>query len=200
MSYKVLYRKYRPQTFADIVDQNFITDTLKESIINNRISHAYIFSGPKGTGKTSTAKVLAKAINCESPVDGEPCGKCESCKNFSSSPDIIELDAASNNKVEDIREIVNNVKLSPSSSKYKIYIIDEVHMLTPSAANAFLLTLEEPPQLSGLLDSNVEKYFDQMDETSGLLCNTFYVVACRFFDRFGAPVCTHVGEHLSAIG
>lgn len=145
MSYKVLYRKYRPSNFNDIIDQKFITDTLKESIINNKISHAYIFSGPKGTGKTSTAKVFAKAINCENPIDGEPCGKCESCLNFERSSDIIELDAASNNKVEDIREIVNNVKLSPASSKYKIYIIDEVHMLTPSAANAFLLTLEEPP-------------------------------------------------------
>ena len=145
MSYKVLYRKYRPQTFNDIIDQNFITDTLKESIINNRISHAYIFSGPKGTGKTSTAKVFAKAINCENPVDGEPCGKCNSCSNFSSNPDIIELDAASNNKVEDIREIINNVKLAPTYSKYKIYIIDEAHMLTNSASNAFLLTLEEPP-------------------------------------------------------
>ena len=145
MSYKVLYRKYRPSTFSDIIDQKFITDTLKESIINNKISHAYIFSGPKGTGKTSTAKVFAKAINCENPIDGEPCGKCDSCLNFEKSSDIIELDAASNNKVEDIREIVNNVKLSPSGSKYKIYIIDEVHMLTPSAANAFLLTLEEPP-------------------------------------------------------
>lgn len=145
MSYKVLYRKYRPTNFNDIIDQKFITDTLKESIINNKISHAYIFSGPKGTGKTSTAKVFAKAINCENPIDGEPCEKCDSCQNFDRSADIIELDAASNNKVEDIREIVNNVKLSPSESKYKIYIIDEVHMLTPSAANAFLLTLEEPP-------------------------------------------------------
>ena len=145
MSYKVLYRKYRPSNFNDIVDQKFITDTLKESIINNKISHAYIFSGPKGTGKTSTAKVFAKAINCENPIDGEPCGKCDSCLNFDKNPDIIELDAASNNKVEDIREIVNNVKLAPAGSKYKIYIIDEVHMLTPSAANAFLLTLEEPP-------------------------------------------------------
>ena len=145
MSYKVLYRKYRPTNFNDIIDQKFITDTLKESIINNKISHAYIFSGPKGTGKTSTAKVFAKAINCTNPVDGEPCGKCESCLNFDKSSDIIELDAASNNKVEDIREIINNVKLAPADSKYKIYIIDEVHMLTPSAANAFLLTLEEPP-------------------------------------------------------
>ena len=145
MSYKVLYRKYRPSNFNDIVDQKFITDTLKESIILNKISHAYIFSGPKGTGKTSTAKVFAKAINCENPVDGEPCNKCNSCINFDSNPDIIELDAASNNKVEDIREIINNVKLSPTSSKYKIYIIDEVHMLTNSASNAFLLTLEEPP-------------------------------------------------------
>ena len=145
MGYKVLYRKYRPKTFTDIIDQNFITDTLKESIINNRISHAYIFSGPKGTGKTSTAKVFAKAINCESPLNGEPCGKCNACQNFNNNPDIIELDAASNNKVEDIREIINNVKLAPTYSKYKIYIIDEVHMLTNSASNAFLLTLEEPP-------------------------------------------------------
>lgn len=145
MSYKVLYRKYRPQSFNDIIDQKFITDTLKESITNNKISHAYIFSGPKGTGKTSTAKVFARAINCMNPIDGEPCGKCDACLNFDKSSDIIELDAASNNKVEDIREIINNVKLAPTDSKYKIYIIDEVHMLTQSAANAFLLTLEEPP-------------------------------------------------------
>lgn len=145
MSYKVLYRKYRPTKFDDIIDQKFITDTLKESIISQKISHAYIFSGPKGTGKTSTARVFAKAINCENCIDGEPCGKCNSCLNFDSNPDVIELDAASNNKVEDIREIVNSVKLAPNNSKYKIYIIDEVHMLTNSASNAFLLTLEEPP-------------------------------------------------------
>ena len=145
MSYKVLYRKYRPSKFEDIIDQKFITDTLKESIISNKISHAYIFSGPKGTGKTSTARVFARAINCENPIDGEPCGKCDSCLNFESNPDVIELDAASNNKVEDIREIVNSVKLSPNNSKFKVYIIDEVHMLTNSASNAFLLTLEEPP-------------------------------------------------------
>ena len=104
MSYKVLYRKYRPSNFNDIVDQKFITDTLKESIINNKISHAYIFSGPKGTGKTSTAKVFAKAINCEHPIDGEPCCECESCINFEKNPDIIELDAASNNKVEEFKD------------------------------------------------------------------------------------------------
>lgn len=145
MNYKVLYRKYRPEDFDNIVDQKFIIDTLKESIINEKLAHAYIFSGPKGTGKTSTAKVFAKAINCEHPVNGNPCCECESCKNFDLNPDIIELDAASNNKVEDIREIINNVKLTPTCSKYKVYIIDEVHMLTNSAANAFLLTLEEPP-------------------------------------------------------
>ncbi|MCR5787699.1 MAG: DNA polymerase III subunit gamma/tau [Bacilli bacterium] len=145
MSYRVLYRKYRPHNFDDIIDQKYITDTLRESIVSNKISHAYIFSGPKGTGKTSTAKVFAKAINCEHPVNGNPCEECNSCKNFNSSSDIIELDAASNNSVDDIREIVNNVKLAPNSSKYKIYIIDEAHMLTNSASNAFLLTLEEPP-------------------------------------------------------
>jgi len=145
MSYKVLYRKYRPTKFSDVIDQKFITDTLKESINNKKISHAYIFSGPKGTGKTSTAKVFAKAINCEHPIDGEPCEKCESCLNFNSNPDVIELDAASNNGVDDIRELINNVKLAPTNSKYKVYIIDEAHMLTNSASNAFLLTLEEPP-------------------------------------------------------
>ena len=145
MNYKVLYRKYRPTNFDNIVGQDYIIKTLKNSIINNNISHAYIFSGPRGTGKTSTAKVFAKAINCLNPVDGQPCDNCEFCRNFKENPDIIEMDAASNNGVDEIREIIDNVKLAPTNGKYKVYIIDEVHMLTTSAFNALLLTLEEPP-------------------------------------------------------
>ena len=123
MNYKVLYRKYRPKTFDEIVGQNNIITLLKDSIINNKISHAYIFSGPRGTGKTSTAKIFAKAINCENAKDGIACGECNSCKNFNENPDIIEIDAASNNGVEEIRELRDNVKILPSNSKYKIYIL-----------------------------------------------------------------------------
>lgn len=144
MDYKVLYRKYRPTDFDNIVDQDIIVKTLKNSIKNNKISHAYLFSGPRGTGKTTTAKVFAKALNCENYNNG-PCNKCSSCQNFNGNPDVIEIDAASNNGVDDIRELINNVKLAPSMSKYKVYIIDEVHMLTTNAFNALLLTLEEPP-------------------------------------------------------
>ena len=115
-------------------------------MINNKFAHAYIFTGPRGTGKTSSAKIFAKAINCLHPIDGNPCNKCKNCVNFESSPDIIELDAASNNGVDDIREIINNVRLAPSSMKIKVYIIDEFHMLSTSAFNALLLTLEEPPK------------------------------------------------------
>ncbi len=146
MNYKVLYRKYRPETFETLVGQDAIVRILKQSIIDNKISHAYIFSGPRGTGKTSTARILAKTINCQNNSEGVPCNKCENCLNFSTSPDIIEIDAASNNGVEEIRELINNIKLMPTSSKYKVYIIDEVHMLSQSAFNALLLTLEEPPE------------------------------------------------------
>ncbi len=144
MEYKVLYRKYRPDNFESIIGQDVIINTLKNAIKSNKVAHAYIFSGPRGTGKTSTAKVFAKALNCLDYNDG-PCNKCDSCLNISSNPDIIEIDAASNNGVDDVRELINNVRLAPSMSKYKVYIIDEVHMLTPNAFNALLLTLEEPP-------------------------------------------------------
>lgn len=145
MAYKVLYRKYRPSDFENVVGQEYTISMLKNSIISGKNAHAYIFTGPRGTGKTSTAKIFAKALNCEHPVNGNPCNKCSSCLVFKESPDIIEIDAASNNGVDEIRELINNVKLVPSSLKYKVYIIDEVHMLTASAFNALLLTLEEPP-------------------------------------------------------
>ena len=145
MSYKVLYRKYRPNDFENVVGQDYTVEMLKNAISSGRHAHAYIFTGPRGTGKTSSAKIFAKALNCEHPVNGNPCNECASCLSFKESPDIIEIDAASNNGVDEIRELINNVKLVPSSSKYKVYIIDEVHMLTASAFNALLLTLEEPP-------------------------------------------------------
>lgn len=146
MNYKVLYRKYRPDDFENIIGQDYITKTLKNSIINQNISHAYIFSGPRGTGKTSTAKVFAKTINCLNNDSGIPCNECEFCTNFSENPDIIEIDAASNNGVDEIRNLIDNIKLTPTNGNYKVYIIDEVHMLTTSAFNALLLTLEEPPK------------------------------------------------------
>lgn len=145
MDYKVLYRKYRPVNFDELVGQNHVKNILKNSIINDKIAHAYIFTGPRGTGKTSTAKIFARTLNCLDAKDGICCGKCQNCLDFNTSPDIIEMDAASNNSVDDIRNIVENVGIAPSNSKYKIYIIDEVHMLTQSAWNAFLKTLEEPP-------------------------------------------------------
>lgn len=147
MSYVALYRKYRPKNFSEVVGQDVVVKVLKNSIQSGKIGHAYIFSGTKGTGKTSVAKIFAKAINCLEPIDGDVCGKCSVCSYLNENPvDIIEIDAASNNGVEEIREIRNNVKVMPTCCKYKVYIIDEVHMLSTSAFNALLKTLEEPPE------------------------------------------------------
>ena len=148
MSYSALYRKFRPQTFDEVKGQNHIVTTLKNQIRNQRLGHAYLFCGTRGTGKTTVAKILAKAVNCEHPIDGEPCGECETCKSITegSSLNVIEIDAASNNGVDNIREIKEQVQYSPATGKYKVYIIDEVHMLSIGAFNALLKTLEEPPK------------------------------------------------------
>jgi len=148
MSYISLYRKYRPQNFNDMVGQEHITKILKNQINMNKISHAYIFSGTRGTGKTTAAKVFARAINCLNNKDGEPCNECEACRSIleGNTTDVVEMDAASNNSVENIRSIRQEVAYSTTGLKYKVYIIDEAHMLSTSAFNALLKTLEEPPE------------------------------------------------------
>ena len=147
MSYTALYRKFRPSTFDQVKGQDHIVQTLKNQINANRIGHAYLFCGTRGTGKTSVAKIFAKAVNCEHPVDGSPCNECETCRGITngSAMNVIEIDAASNNGVDNIRQIRDEIQYSPSSGKYTVYIIDEVHMLSIGAFNALLKTLEEPP-------------------------------------------------------
>jgi DNA polymerase III subunit gamma/tau len=148
VSYEVFARKYRPQTFDDIVGQTHVTRTLKNAVEQNRLAHAYLFVGPRGTGKTSTARILAKALNCTHGPTVTPCGKCDNCREIAggNSLDVIELDAASNRGIDDVRELRDNVRYAPAKGRFKIYIIDEVHMLTKEAANALLKTLEEPPK------------------------------------------------------
>jgi DNA polymerase-3 subunit gamma/tau len=148
MSYLALYRKFRPQTFDEVRGQDAIVTTLKNQIIQNRIGHAYLFCGTRGTGKTTLAKIMARAVNCEHPVNGNPCGECETCKAIAngSSLNMIEMDAASNRGIEKIRELINEVDYRPVSGKYKVYIIDEAHNLTNDASNALLKTIEEPPE------------------------------------------------------
>ena len=148
MGYTALYREWRPKTFDDVVGQEHITTTLKNEILNDRIAHAYLFCGTRGTGKTSTAKVMAKALNCLNPHDGQPCNECEMCRKINEglAIDVTELDAASNNGIDKIRDIIDDTKYPPQEAKYKVYIMDEVHMLSVGAVNAFLKTLEEPPK------------------------------------------------------
>lgn len=147
MAYTALYREWRPKNFEDVVGQEHITTTLKNQILNDRIAHAYLFCGTRGTGKTSTAKVMAKALNCLNPQEGEPCNECEMCQKINDglAIDVTELDAASNNGIDRIRDIIDDSKYPPQEAKYKVYIMDEVHMLSIGAVNAFLKTLEEPP-------------------------------------------------------
>ena len=170
MSYTALYRKFRPDHFKDVKGQEHIVTTLKNQIELNRIGHAYLFCGTRGTGKTSIAKLFAKTVNCEEPIDGNPCGECKSCRAIQAgaSMNVIEIDAASNNGVDNIREIVEEVSYSPAEGKYKVYIIDEVHMLSIGAFNALLKTLEEPPSYD--VDNNAERFPAQVSLQLRVIC------------------------------
>lgn len=160
MAHTSLYRKYRPQTFATLFGQDHVVRCLVNQVMTDSVGHAYLFTGSRGTGKTSTAKIFARAINCLSPENGSPCGKCKACQALSmqNSLDVVEIDAASNNGVDEIRELRENVKYPPVNCKYKVYIIDEVHMLSPSAFNALLKTLEEPPRHVVFILATTEVY------------------------------------------
>lgn len=180
MSYQALYRKYRPSTLEDVIGQDVVIKILKNAIINNKICHAYMFSGPRGIGKTSIAKILAKTVNCLNLDNGDACGKCENCLSISnnSNPDIIEIDAASNNGVDEIREIKSKINLVPNQLKYKVYIIDEVHMLSIGAFNALLKTLEEPPEHVIFILATTDLHKVPVTIISRCQCLEFHRISC----------------------
>lgn len=189
--HQALYRKYRPRTFDDMCGQEHITNVLKYEIAHGQISHAYLFCGSRGTGKTTAAKILARAVNCEAPVNGSPCGKCASCRliDDGGETDILEMDAASNNKVDDIRAILDEVVYTPSSLKYRVYIVDEVHMLSQSAFNALLKTLEEPPSHVIFILATTE--LQKLPATIVSRCQRFD------FRRISVPVLTSRLEYIA---
>ncbi len=196
MAYLALYRKFRPSGFKGLVGQDHIVRTLTNQIETGRVGHAYLFCGTRGTGKTSTAKIFAKAINCLSPVDGSPCGTCEVCKALSdpSSLDILEMDAASNNKVENVREIREKIQYPPVSGKYKVYIIDEVHMLTTEAFNALLKTLEEPPKHAVFILATTESHKLPATILSRCMRFDFRLVPTKEIARLVASIYDEVGK------
>jgi len=173
VSYEVFARKYRPQTFDDLVGQPHVAQTLKNAVAQNRLAHAYLFVGPRGVGKTSTARILAKALNCIHGPTITPCGICDNCREIAAgnSLDVIEIDGASNNSVEDVRELRDNVRYAPAKGRYKIYLIDEVHMLSSAAFNALLKTLEEPAAAREIYfcdDRAAESFADNPEPMSAL--------------------------------
>ena len=172
-SYRALYRKYRPVDFDDVVGQGPVTDILKYEVANGKISHAYLFCGSRGTGKTSCAKILAKAVNCENPRGGNPCNECAACRSIDAgiATDVIEMDAASNNGIGNVRDMKEEIAFTPALLKYRVYIIDEVHMMSASAFNALLKTLEEPPSYVVFILATTE--FNKLPTTIVSRCQRF---------------------------
>ncbi len=196
MSYLAIYRRFRPTTFSEVVGQEHVVTTLINQIKTERIGHAYLFCGARGTGKTTVARIFARAINCQMPVDGSPCGKCEVCEKLSNSStlDIIEIDAASNNKVDNVQEIRANVQYPPVAGKYKVYIIDEVHMLTTEAFNALLKTLEEPPEHAVFILATTEPHKLPATILSRCMRFDFHLVADKVIENLIEKIYDDVGK------